>query len=295
MPTVRRFSPRKRGIITLDELETITTDGPFVGSDFTAADVTAISAILRDAGGVVLDHYHAPVVKRRMAARMRELKLTSALSYIEILRADAEEVQRLSDLLSLHVSTFYRDPTTFAALRQILQERVQDVLPSSPQHWWSAGCAAGEEAYSLALTAASIANPGEEIKILATDVSHEILEKGRCGTFDPSHLSNIPEDELSASFTAVGRAYRIKQKFRSMVRFVRHDLLSEAPYPPSDLIFCRYVLIYFNAAEQERVLCRFAESLPVGGLLVLGRTETLRDQLGLFAPLNVTERIYQRV
>jgi len=80
-----------------------------------------------------------------------------------------------------------------------------------------------------------------------------------------------------------------------MVQFIQHDLLGVAPYPSADLILCRYVLIYFNAADQEQVLARFAAALPVGGLLVLGRTETLRDSAGLFAPVNGQERIYQRI
>lgn len=279
----------------MDELETITTDGPFVGSDFTAADFKQIGTILQAGGGVLLDHYHATCLKRRMAARIRELQLAGAPAYIALLRADAAEVQRLSALLSVHVSTFYRDPPTFAALRKILQESVTAVAPALPRRWWSAGCAGGEEAYSLALLAAQGPEPLPAVEILATDVSHEILEKGRCGHFASAHLGNVPGEEVARCFMAERGGYRIKPTFRAMVRFVRHDLLSAAPYPHSDLIFCRYVLIYLNAADQEQVLCRFAAALPPGGILVLGRTETLRDKAGLFTPINAAERIYRRI
>lgn len=271
------------------------TNGPFVGSDFTAEDFTAIGAILSETGGVALDHYNAACVKRRIAARIRELNLPGAKPYILQLRVDRAEVQRLNALLSLHVSTFYRDPTTFAALRQILHERSDSAPAAQPQLWWSAGCAAGEEAYSLALLAAHSPQSRSAVEILASDVSQEILEVARDGLFDPTHLSNVTAEERSSAFTAEGRGYRINQEFRAMVHFVRNDLLSDAPYPPAALILCRYVLIYFNAVDQERIISRFARALSAGGMLVLGRTETLRDPAGLFIPINATERIYQRV
>lgn len=267
----------------------MTLDAPFVGSDFTDDDFAAITAILDAAGGVALDHYHNACVKRRIAARIRALKLPGAAAYIELLQADREEIPRLNALLSLHVSAFYRDPTTFAALQSILQERPQLL------RWWSAGCAGGEEPYSLALLSEQIAELQGRVKILATDISREILEKARGGIFDPSHLGNLPATELVRSFTAVGGSYCLGEKYRTLVDFAQFDLLSPEPYPQVDLILCRYVLIYFNAMDQEQIVCRFAEALPSGGILVLGRTEALRNNSGLFTPINADERIYQRI
>lgn len=275
-------------------METMTTNEPFVGSDFTAEDFTVIGTILQESGGVLLDQYHAACVKRRIATRIRELKLPGAQPYIELLRTDRDEVQRLSAALSLHVSTFYRDVPTFAVLRRILLERGQGIPPGQRLRWWSAGCAGGEEAYSLALLAAQTPEL-RSVEIIATDVSHEILEKARYGYFEPGRLSNLPPEELALFFSPEGSGYRIRPEYREMVRFVRQDLLSEAPYSPADLILCRHVLIYFNATDQEQVLRRFAEALPTGGMLVLGRTETLRDKDGLFTPINATERIYRRI
>lgn len=266
-------------------------DYPFVGSDFTDEDFMAIGAILGAAGGVAVDHYNTACIKRRIALRIRELKLPGARPYLELLRANQGEVLRLSALLSLHVSMFYRDPPTFVALRQILSERA----PMLPQRWWSAGCAGGEEPYSLVLLASQLPELRGEVEIVASDVSPEILEKARAGAFNATHLSKVPASEQERYFTVAGHGYRINAEFRSQVRFFQHDLLSSAPYPASDLILCRYVLMYFNAADQEEVLGRFAAALPSGGLLVLGRTETLRDSAGLFAPINAQERIYQRI
>lgn len=266
-------------------------DHPFVGSDFTDEDFAAIGAILGAVGGVAVDHYNAACIKRRIALRIRDLKLPGAQPYLELLRVDRAEALRLSALLSLHVSMFYRDPSTFASLRQIFAERT----PALPQRWWSAGCAGGEEPYSLALLAAQLPELQGGVEILASDVSHEILAKARLGEFNATHLSKVPNAEQERCFAAVKRGYRINEEFRGRVRFFQHDLLSAAPYPSVDLILCRYVLMYFNAADQEEVLCRFAASLPVGGILVLGRTETLRASAGLFAPLNAQERIYQRL
>ena len=267
------------------------TAHPFVGSDFTDEDFTAIGAILGAAGGVAVDRYNAACIKRRIAARIRDLKLSGPQPYLALLRADCAEVLRLSALLSLHVSTFYRDPSTFAALRQIFFAGT----PALPQRWWSAGCAGGEEPYTLALLAAQLPELGAKVEIIASDVSPEILVKARVGAFNSSHLSKVPVAEQIRCFRAAGRDYQISEEVQGMVRFIQHDLLSTVPYPPADLILCRYVLMYFNAADQEEVLGRFAAALPVGGLLVLGRTETLRDSAGLFAPINAQERIYQRI
>lgn len=264
---------------------------PFVGSDFTAEEFAAIGAILSAVGGMAIDHYNAACIKRRIAQRIRELQLPGVSPYLALLRADGAEVQRLSSLLSLHVSMFYRDPSTFAVLRQILAERAS-VLP---QCWWSAGCAGGEEPFTLALLAAQISEFLGKIEILASDISPEIIEKARGGTFNAIHLSKVPTAEQSSFFSAVGHDYRISEEFRTMVQFFQHDLLGASPYPSADLILCRYVLMYFNAADQEQVLSRFAAALPVGGVLVLGRTEVLRDRAGLFTPINAQERIYQRI
>ena len=266
-------------------------DHPFVGSDFTAEEFTAIGAILSAAGGIAIDHYNAACIKRRIAQRIRDLQLPGVSPYLALLRAEAEEVQRLSALLSLHVSVFYRDPSTFAALREIFSDRALAL----PQRWWSAGCAGGEEPYTLALFAAQLPELRDKVEIIASDVSPEILEKAKLGTFNATHLSKIAPAEQRTNFSAVGHDYRINEEFRGRVQFFQHDLLSAAPYPAADLILCRYVLMYLNAADQEQVLRRFAVALPVGGLLVLGRTETLRDSAGLFAPIKAQERIYQRV
>lgn len=268
------------------------TDHPFVGSDFTDEDFTAIAAILGAVGGVAIDHYNAACIKRRMALRIRDLKLPGAQPYLELLRADRAEVLRLSALLSLHVSMFYRDPPTFAVLRQIFSERA---APALPQRWWSAGCAGGEEPYTLALLAAQLPELCKKVEILASDVSPEILEKARAGDFNATHLSKVPAAEQARCFSVAGRGYRINAEFRGMVRFLQHDLLDAAPYPAADLILCRYVLMYFNAVDQEQVMGRFAAALPAGGILVLGRTETLRASAGLFTPIDAQERIYQRI
>jgi chemotaxis protein methyltransferase CheR len=272
-------------------MNAMATSYPIVGSDFTDEEFTAIAAILGAAGGIAVDHYNAACIKRRMAARIRDLKLPGVQSYLALLRADRAEVQRLSALLSLHVSIFYRDPSTFATLRQILAERTPELL----QRWWSAGCAGGEEPYSLALLTAQIPELRGRVEIVASDVSPEILAKAGAGVFNSTHLSKVPVAEQARYFCAAGTGYRLGEEFRTMVQFFQHDLLGNVPYPASDLILCRYVLMYFNAVDQEEVLSRFAAALPVGGLLVLGRTETLRDSAGLFAPINAQERIYQRI
>lgn len=253
-----------------------------------------IAAILSEAGGRAIDHYNSECVKRRIAARIRTLQVAGADQYIERLRTDSVEVQSLNALLSLHVSTFYRDPMTFSALRQMLLERIRSTtLPRL--RCWSAGCAGGEEPYSLALLAAQSPELQGSVEIVASDISQSILDKARSGLFIAEHLRNLPEEERALYFTAEGGQYRLAEKLRSMVTFFQHDLLAETPYPRVELILCRYVLIYLKAADQEEIVARFAAALPPGGILILGRTEVLRDKRGLFAPIIASERIYRRI
>lgn len=269
--------------------------GPFVGSEFSVADFDDICAVLREQGGLDLSRYKDVCVKRRIAARVRELGYLEPRQYINRLRIDAEELRTLLEALAIHVSRFYRDGTTFAVLREhYLPELAALVLrrPGPILRIWSAGCAGGEEAYSLALLAETL--PEVEVSIVGSDFSTEVLERARLGLFEAGRLSELSPEERMLYFVAEGREFQLSQKIRERVSFEKFNLLAEQDYPPADLILCRYVLIYFSAEEQRRVVRRFASALAPGGLLVLGRTERLRDEEDCFEVANASERIYRK-
>lgn len=270
--------------------------GPFVGSDFSADDFDSICLLLREEDGFDLSHYKESCIKRRIAARVRELGYPEPAPYIERLRSDRKELHTLREALAIHVSRFYRDVSTFTALRErFLPELALQARKRADRtlRIWSAGCAGGEEPYSLALMTAQL--PELAVSILGSDVSDEVLTRARGGRFDEWHLGDIPVAERQRHFTREGRAYRLVQTVRDLVDFETFDLLGDTPYPKADLILCRYVMIYFAAADQEEVARRFAAALTDGGLLVLGRTEVLRDPGGRFRAIDMAERIYRKV
>jgi chemotaxis protein methyltransferase CheR len=161
---------------------------------------------------------------------------------------------------------------------------------------WSAGCAGGEEAYSLALLIAGMAPVGIPASILATDVSEPVLTQARAGLYPPGHLSELPELLRAACFHLEGNQYRLERHIREMVEFCCHDLVAADHYPPADLILCRNVLIYLSHEEQARILARFAAALNEGGVLVLGRTESLPStDRPLFRAEFPRERIFRRL
>jgi len=288
-------SPKGRAMVT--DPSNFRRPSLFVGGDFSDANYAAIRAILLARRGFDLGMYKDRCIKRRIAARIRGLGYSDPLPYLDRLREDEAEVDLLLGALSIHVSQFFRNPSTFFSLeRQVLPELIQRVraLGRSELRLWSAGCAGGEEAYSLALLMAELVPVGMRVAILGSDVSEGVLAQARQGLFPPARLTEVPPHLLDRYFRAEGGQYRLADEVRRTVTFQRHDLLAAGDYPPADLILCRNVLIYFSREEQELILARFAAALTPGGVLVLGRAETLLgDNRRIFQAEWPTERIYR--
>jgi len=272
---------------------------PLSGDDLPDEAVTAILALLNERFRFDVHNYKDRCIRRRIAKRLRASGCSDVDSYLARLLGDVHEQDLLLETLSIHVSRFFRDVEVFRVLeRRVLPELCTRLRNAGRAELklWSAGCAEGEEAYSLALLAGERPPSGLTVSILATDVSAAVLAKGREGYYAPGHLSEVPEALRSTCFTAESGHYRLQARFRERVEFRCHDLTAAADYPSADLILCRNVLIYFSEAEQERIVTRFAAALPVGGILVLGRTEALpRRAHPLFHAEFPAERIFRRL
>jgi chemotaxis protein methyltransferase CheR len=271
---------------------------PFVGSEFPEAEFREVCRILLAKRGFDLAMYKDRCVKRRIATRVRARGFSEPRPYLALLEGDEAELDTLLAALTIHVTQFFRNPSTFALLeQQVLPALLNRVQTEGRQklRLWSVGCASGEEPYSLALLMRKLAPPALKVDILGTDISHAILESARDGLYDLQRLAEVPADLRERYFFPDGRGYRLSEAIRRMVRFERHDMLTAPAYPRVDLIICRNVLIYFSREEQENILQRFAEALPVGGILVLGKAEMLLPRSRrLFAAECVSERIYRR-
>lgn len=272
---------------------------PFVGSEFPEAAFREVCRILLAKRGFDLAMYKDRCVKRRIATRVRARGCSEAGPYLELLERDEVELDTLLAALTIHVTQFFRNPATFAMLeRQVLPELLRRLQAEGRRtlRLWSAGCASGEEPYSLALLMREMAPAEVKVDILGTDISAAILDSARRGLYEPQRLVEVPAAIRERYFTPEGQGFRLAEPIRQMVRFERHNMLSAPHYPKVDLIICRNVLIYFSREEQANILQRFATSLPAGGILVLGKAEMLLGQSRqLFCAECAGERIYRRL
>jgi len=274
------------------------TNAPFVGADFPDDAYAKICELLQARRAFDIGSYKDRCVKRRMAGRVRARSCRDAYSYLELLRRDEDELDTLLSTLTIHVSHFFRNPSTYRVLEAtVLPELLAKARqrPDKTLRLWSAGCSSGEEPYSLALLLQELAATDVRVEITATDVSPSILALAESGEYDVQRLGEIPDQVREAYFVRQeGTRFRLRDDIRRQVRFLRQNLLVAAPYAEADLVLCRNVMIYFSREEQAQILRRFAAVLQPDGYLVLGRAETLTgNERNLFRSVYPVERIYR--
>lgn len=270
--------------------------GVLVGQDLPEDAFREIRDILFQAKGFDLDSYKDRCIKRRIAARIRQLGFPHVSGYVARLAEQPAEQVALLEALTIHVSQFFRNPTTFVVLEEkILPELLRTRPPGRELRIWSVGCASGEEPYSLALLCHELCSAPEKISIYATDISNDILKKARQALYEPHRVAEVPDVVLKRYFTSEAGYYRLNEDLRKRVRFFRNDILNDRPFYRVDLILCRNMLIYFSPPQQDHILRTFAAALVVGGYLVLGRSETMVGETrDLFECVNAAERIYRK-
>ncbi len=249
--------------------------------------------------GLACDAYKQRCLKRRIAVRMRARGVHSFEDYSRLLDLDAREYDLLLDALTVNVTKFFRNLETWQALELYLT--MLWTARRGEVRAWSAGCASGEEPYTLAVALAETARRHGQERLLArarvdaTDIDRVSLERTRVAEFPEGAFSEMPPELARRYFTAEPPR-RPSPALQRIVRVHKHDLTREPPLdPPYDLIVCRNVVIYFDRAMQEKLFAAFADALAPGGVLVLGKVETLlgraRERLILEDP---RERIYRR-
>jgi two-component system, chemotaxis family, CheB/CheR fusion protein len=218
--------------------------------------------------------------------------------YSEYLQAHPEEIGELVKSFLINVTQFFRDPDAFAYLRSdilpnlITQARERDRV----LRFWTAGCASGEEPYSLAMLLTDLlgAELSEwSVKIFATDLDEAAISFARRGLYSENLLKGIPTEYCDRFFERADHDYRISKTLRQMVIFGQQDLSRSAPFPRIDLVLCRNVLIYFTPELQEYVLNQFAFSLSPGGYLFLGKAETVRPTQSFYELVNKRWKVYR--
>lgn len=244
--------------------------------------------------------YKEKCLRRRIAVRMRARGVHTYDDYARVLDADTAEYDRLLDALTINVTKLFRNWEVYSVLSaRVVPALWHTDIPSI--RVWSAGCASGDEAYSLAIlfhryasTAGMLPQLGR-VRVLGTDIDKASLAAAERGEFEPGDFADTP-DELRRRYFSAEPPFTVAAGVRPMVRFERHDLLADpAPSGPFEMIVCRNVLIYFDRDTQERLFDRFHRALVPGGVLVLGKVETLLGEArAKFSPIDARERIFRR-
>jgi chemotaxis methyl-accepting protein methylase len=270
----------------------------------------AVHRHLIEQHGLDLTRYKETYLKRRLLVRIRALRLTGIEAYARYLRRHPEELARLQRALSIQVTGFFRNRACFAFLGERV---VPDLLRRSVSRHdrvavWSAGCATGEEPYSLAALFASdidrrrddgghAGGPIPQVRIVATDIDEGALLRARKAVFPARSLAGASPGEAARHFEVrTEDTVTPSLRLRRMVRFERQSLLDPIGREDLDLIVCRNVLIYFSLEHQSHILSRFAAALSAGGYLVLGRVERLFGEArALFEVVSARDRVYRRL
>jgi chemotaxis protein methyltransferase CheR len=231
--------------------------------------------------GIALGESKEGLVRSRVSKRMRSLGLQDYDDYLEHLMADSsgEEIIHLLDVISTNVTSFFREESHFPMLSQAVRSWTSE--NRSRLRFWSAACSTGEEPYSMGMTALeSLEGRPVDLKILATDLSTRALERARAGVYSLERTEGVPLDLRSRYFQRESKgapAQRVRAALRTTVSFARLNL-AEVPFPmsgPFDVVFCRNVMIYFDAEVRRRLLREIHRLLRPGGMLFVGHSESL--------------------
>ena len=265
----------------------------------TEEEFEELLAFIRDARGFDFTGYKRPSLMRRIAHRMQAVGISTYPEYqVHLERQEGEFIELFNTIL-INVTAFFRDPPAWQTLAEIAVPRILDAKGiDDPIRIWSAGCATGEEAYTLAMVFAEAL--GEEsftdrVKIYATDVDDNALVDARHARYPESAFEDVPDEFRSRYFDVVDGRYVVKPNFRRVVIFGRNDLLADPPISRVDLIAARNTLMYFNPEAQTRILGNFHFALDPDGYLFLGRSEVLMTRSNFFEPEDLKRRIFRKV
>jgi two-component system, chemotaxis family, CheB/CheR fusion protein len=272
---------------------------PEESSDDEGRDLERFLEELHRNRGVDFRSYKRPTILRRLGRRMAATGCKSLDEYSTYVEEHPEEYRQLIAAFLIKVTEFFRDPELFDYLKEeVLPELIEEAREEENQlRIWSAGCATGEEAYSLAILVSEVL--GREaglfnVRIFATDIDEDAVEFARRGVYPPSALKGLSEEQIGHYLVEEDGSYQVKKQIRGMIVFGEHDLAQRSPFPHVDLVVSRNVLIYFSNELQRRALQLFAYSLRDGGYLVLGKAESPSLLADLFASVDRHNKVYRR-
>src|SRR5262245_42847698 len=262
-------------------------------------DLETLLVFLRTNRGFDFTGYKRSSLTRRVTKRMHAVGIDSFADYLDYLQVHPDEFTSLFNSILINVTSFFRDPPSWTYLEeQVFPSIIKKLRADQPIRIWSAGCASGEEAYSLAIVAAEALKTdrlSDWAKIYATDVDEEALAHARLGLYDDKEIKPIPPARRARYLERADGGFAVRKEIRRAVIFGRHDLVQDAPISRVDMIICRNTLMYFNSDLQSKVYRNFQFALNPGGYLFLGKSEMLLTRTDMFDPIELKKRIFRKV
>jgi two-component system, chemotaxis family, CheB/CheR fusion protein len=254
---------------------------------------------LKRSRGFDFSAYKKTTLVRRIQRRMSAANVKSFAQYRSFLEAEPDEFAQLFDTFLINVTTFFRDgePWDFLS-KEILPRLLGEKGGAYPIRVWSAGCATGEEPFTIAMILAEamgIEDFRNRVKIYATDIDEHALTVARQAIYDAGKVEPVPQDLLERYFERSNGNYVLVKDLRRAVVFGRHDILQDAPISRIDLLVCRNTLMYFNAEAQAKIIARLHFAMADGGYLLLGRAETLLAHTSTFRAIDLKHRLFTKI
>jgi two-component system CheB/CheR fusion protein len=259
----------------------------------------ALLDYLKRARGVEFSAYKRASLMRRTQKRMQTVGIDRFADYTDYLEVHPDEFAQFFDVVLINVTSFFRDELSWQFLRdEVLPPLLASRSRVEPLRVWTAGCASGEETYSIAMLLAEALGRDEfreRVKIYATDIDEGALNQARAATYNEKQVEAVPPALRDAYFTREGDRFLFDKALRRSVIFGRHDLILDAPISRVSVLMCRNTLMYFNTEAQSRILARFHFALADTGILFLGKAEMLLTHAHLFAPIDLRYRTFRKV
>lgn len=245
-----------------------------------------------------LKGYKRSTLMRRFYHRMQSLEIESYQEYLQYLQAHPKEYEALLNDVFINLTQFFRDRDPWVYLdTDIIPQILDGKQPDKPIRVWTAGCATGQETYSLLILLAEVLGLeacARRVRCYATDIDEDALMQARRGIYGDCEIASIPPNWLEKYFQPAKDGYQIHPLLRRTLVCAHHDLVKNAPMPRIDLLICRNVLMYFNPEAQATILARFHFSLRDTGFLVVGNAEMLVHHRQIFTPVHSRHRIYTK-
>ena len=222
-----------------------------------------------------LNSYKEKQMKRRIETLITKNHINSYKDYVALIKKDKEKFDQFVNFLTINVSEFYRNPEQWVILdREVFPELIKKF--GKNLKIWSAACSTGDEPYSLVM-ALSKHIPIKQIKIIATDIDKQVLDKARMGIYKEKSIAAVPPEFKKKYFTQIGNSYQISDEIKRQVEFKEHNLLKDPYITGCNLIVCRNVLIYFTEEAKEEIYKKFNAALVSQGILFIGSTEQIMN------------------